>query len=249
MAPVIDRFIMFFIENFPPTHVIFIAGPLGMAWAYLCLWLSGYLKIKKGWKTGYTRKTFHFLIFTSVAAIQGIWGTPVMCLFGGMTSLVILYALIRGPGSLLYEAMARETDEPHRTFFIIVPYLATLIGGVAANILVGQIAILGYLTTGFGDAVGEPVGTRFGAHKYKVPSMLGVNAWRSLEGSFAVFAACLAAIAVGISLCPQLGFSFWSFLWIPLLGMICMVVEAVTPHGWDNATLQIVPAVLATVML
>jgi len=38
---------------------------------------------------------------------------------------------------------------------------------------------------GWGDAVGEPVGTRFGRHPYRVPSLAGVPATRTLEGSLA----------------------------------------------------------------
>jgi hypothetical protein len=44
---------------------------------------------------------------------------------------------------MLYEAMARETDAPHRTHYIIVPYFATLIGGLASNILFGPVAVVG----------------------------------------------------------------------------------------------------------
>ncbi|MDM8551389.1 hypothetical protein QUF72_14990 [Desulfobacterales bacterium HSG2] len=126
-----------------------------------------------------------------------------VCLFGGMTTLVIFYAIFRGTGHILYEAMARETDEPHRTYYIVVPYFATLIGGLASNILFGQAAIVGYLVTGLGDAVGEPVGTRFGRHTYKVPSFRGVESVRSYEGSAAVLVVCTAAITVGLFCVPS----------------------------------------------
>jgi len=46
--------------------------------------------------------------------------------FGAATSLVIAYALARGDGHYMYEALAREKDAPHRTRFIVEPYLATL---------------------------------------------------------------------------------------------------------------------------
>ena len=57
-----EKTISFFIDNFPSWNAITLGGPLGLLWAYLCLHLAGSLK-RKGWKTGYTRKTFHFLIF------------------------------------------------------------------------------------------------------------------------------------------------------------------------------------------
>lgn len=223
-----------------------IGGPLGLLWSYVCLYLAGYLKKHTGLKTGYTRKVFHFLIFTSVVIIQLIWGTPIVCLFGGMCSLIILYAVFRGDGHPLYEAIARDTDVLHRTHFIMVPYFATLIGGLASNILFGPAAIVGYLVTGFGDAVGEPVGTRFGRHTYSVASLTSVKAVRSLEGSAAVLIGCVLALMAALVLSPHLKFTGWSLLTIPLLGLICVFTEAFSPHGWDNTPMQVVPTFFAT---
>jgi len=241
----VDRLVSFFIDNFPPAEAILAGAPAGLIWAMACLLLAGYLKRSRGWKTGYTRKVFHFLIFFSVALIQRVWGTPLVCLFGGMTSLVLLYALIRGSGDILYEALAREKDAPLRTYFIVAPYLATLIGGLVSNILWGPLAAVGYLVTGLGDAVGEPVGTRFGKHTYRIPSLGRVKAVRSLEGSAAVFLCCTLAIWIGAHLLPQLHLSQDAWFKLPLLGLACSLVEAASPHGWDNATLQIVPTALA----
>ena len=172
-----------------------------------------------------------------------------VCLFGGMVTCVVFLAVLLGSGNLFYEAMAREKDEPHRSLYIIVPYFATLIGGLAGNIAFGPIAVVGYLVTGLGDAVGEPVGTKFGKHQYKVPSMASVKAVRSWEGSAAVFIASNLAVALGIALVPNLSFSWHSLILIPLLAAICAGTEAVSPHGWDNLTMQIVPTSLAALIL
>ncbi|MFZ4439698.1 MAG: hypothetical protein ACOYOS_14820 [Syntrophales bacterium] len=249
MDPIAERTLSFFLNNVPSRSVILIGAPLGILWSFLCLRFAGYLKLGKGWRTGYTRKVFHFLIFTSVVIVQFLWGTPAVCLFGGMCSLVIFFALRKGNGNILYEAMAREKDEPHRTYYIIVPYVATLIGGLAGNILFGDMAVVGYLVTGLGDAVGEPVGVRFGKHTYRVPSLASVKSFRSWEGSLAVFAMSVAAIAVSIALLPNLNFTRSFFVMIPLIGLASAGVEAVSPHGWDNATMQIVPSFLAWLAL
>ncbi|MHC4945320.1 MAG: hypothetical protein ACYTG7_20080 [Planctomycetota bacterium] len=240
-----DRFISFFVDNFPDVTTLALGGPAGLLWAYSCLYLSGCLKKHRGLKTGYTRKTFHFLIFMSVVAIQSIFGTPGVCLFGGMTSLVIFYAVFRGKGNLLYEAMAREKDEPHRTYFIMAPYFATLIGGLVSNILFGRAAIFGYLAAGVGDAIAEPVGTRWGRHPYRVPSFYGVPAIRSWEGSLSVFLACCVTFLVGCYLYPPFHPTPLALIMIPLFGLICAAFEAISPHGWDNAVLQIIPSLFA----
>lgn len=245
MIWIVERIISFFIENFPPWKTIFIGGPIGFGWALLCLAFAGFMKRRVGLRTGYTRKIFHFLIFFSVAVIQWRWGTPVVCLFGGMATCVVFLAIFMGSGSLLYEAMAREKDEPHRTHYIVVPYFATLLGGLIGNIIFGPIAIIGYLVTGMGDAVGEPIGSRFGKHTYRVPSLTSVRATRSWEGSAAVFVMSIVAIAVGIALSRNLSVTWHSAILIPLLGLACAGVEGVSPHGWDNLTLQVVPTMLA----
>lgn len=245
---IIERTVSFFIDNFPSWKVILILGPIGFIWAFACLLFAGCLKWRFGMRTGYTRKIFHFLIFFSVAVIQWRWGTSLVCLFGGMTTCVVFLAILMGPGSLIYEAMAREKDAPHATHYIIVPYFATLIGGLVCNIMFGPVSIVGYLVTGMGDAVGEPIGSRFGRHKYRVPSLTSVKATRSWEGSAAVLAMSLVAVGVGVYLSPDLSFTSRSIIMIPLLGLLSAGVEAVSPHGWDNLTMQVVPTMLATMM-
>ena len=243
-----ERTLSFFINNFPSWKIILIGGPLALLWSLMCLYFSGYVKAHMSWRTGYTRKIFHFLIFTSVVAIQSIWGTPVVCLFGGMCTLVILYAIVRGRDNLFYEAMAREKDEPHRTYYIMVPYFATLIGGLMSNILFSRAAIVGYLVAGVGDATGEIFGTRFGRHLYKVPSLASVRAIRSLEGSLAVFVMSVGAITAAGFILPEMRFTTESLILIPLLAIVSTGVEAVSPHGWDNTTMQVIPSFLVYVI-
>lgn len=232
----------FFIDNFPTFGEFIRWFPPFLVWAYCCLLLAGYLKKHKGLKTGYTRKIFHFLTFTSAAAIQTVWGLRTLCLFGAAASAIIFYAILRGDDHLLYEAMAREKDVPRRTYYIIAPYFATLIGGVTSNIFFSQAAIVGYLVAGLGDAIGEPVGTRFGKHTYRVPSFGGVKSTRSYEGSTAVFLVSLLAIIVAFNISSELNRDNYSFLLFFSLALLSAVVEAISPHGWDNAVMQIVPS-------
>lgn len=238
-----DRVLGFFIENVPSWKAIVIGGPLGLAWSLGALWFAGRLK-QNGTRTGYTRKVFHFLIFTTVAILQWRFGTPAVCLFGGMTTLAVFYAVGRGPGNMLYEAMAREKDEPHRTFFILVPYFTTLVGGLASNMIFGPLAVVGYLVTGLGDAIGEPAGTMFGKHQYRVRSLSSVPATRSLEGSAAVFVMSAIAIAVAVLASPQIALPHFGVFKILAIAAASTLAEAVSPHGWDNATMQVVPTTL-----
>ncbi len=223
-------------------------GPVCAVCAWGFLFLAGWLK-RKGWKTGYTRKVFHFLVFATVALLQWQLDVKAVVLFGTACSLVIFYAVVRGRGNLLYEALAREKDEPRRTWFIVIPYLATLTGGLAGNLLFGPHVMAGYLVTGIGDAVGEPVGARWGKHRYRVFSLRGTPAVRSLEGSLAVFvASAMVLLALGV-ISPLYD---WSVVLVGRLLVIALsatATEALSPHGWDNLTLQLVPSALALLWL
>ncbi|MAE61733.1 MAG: hypothetical protein CMJ49_10310, partial [Planctomycetaceae bacterium] len=198
----------------------------------------------RGWRTGYTRKTFHFLIFGSVSGLHAIWGTPAVCLFGLMTSVVVFSAVVHGRGHVMYEAIARENDEPHRTWYIIAPYLATLIGGVLANIWFGPAALAGYLVVGIADAVAEPIGVRFGRHRYRVWTLSRTVSHRSVEGSAAVFVASALAVTGAGALSAEIALGASAIVMVPLIALACAGVESISPHGWDNASMQIVPALL-----
>jgi phytol kinase len=249
MTNPIQKILHFLVDNTPDGGTLALAGPPALIWAAACLMLAGHLKRHANWQTGYTRKLFHFLVFGTVVIVHSIWGSRGVCLFGGMASAVIAYAVIRGPGHIMYEAMAREKDAPRRTHYVIVPYFATLLGGLATNLFFPATAVLGYLVAGIGDAAAEPVGTRFGRHQYRVPAFGGVRATRSLEGSAAVFVASVLSLAVYLALTNQLRFSGTSLWAVAAIALVATPVEAVSPHGWDNTTMQIVPALLGAMWL
>lgn len=242
MAELIKPFVAFFVDNFPTLNSLLLGGPPAFGWAFLALWAAGAAKRKWTLKTGYSRKLFHFAIFTTAAVVQMVAGTPALCLVGAMTTLVIFYAVSRGDGHVMYEAIAREKDAPWRTYYILVPYVATFLGGVTSNVWFGSAAFVGYLVTGVGDALAEPVGTKWGKHQYRAPTLTGVRATRSLEGSLAVFVVSIGAFILATMLLHPEGLSVFAILRTLVLAAVCTLVEAVSPHGWDNFTLQLIPA-------
>lgn len=248
MNAAIHHALGFFIANLPSWETLAVSGPPGLAWAFAALWFAGWLK-QRGVRTGYTRKVFHFLIFSTVAVLQWRSGTPAVCLFGAMTTLAVFFAVWRGPGNRLYEAMAREKDEPHRTFFILVPYFTTLVGGLVSTMLFGSMAVAGYLVTGLGDAIGEPAGARFGRHHYRVWSRSSVPATRSVEGSAAVFVMSAIALVLAALVSPPISLVPFGFLKIIAIAGAAALAEAVSPHGWDNATMQVIPTALVWIWM
>ena len=217
--------------------------PAAIAYAAMAATLAAYLRTRAGVRTPYTRKIFPFTIFTAAGLLQISQGLPAVVVFGSVTSAMVLYAVWRGDGFPFYEAMARPSDAPRRTLFILIPLATTALGGVVANLAFPAWAFVGYLVCGWGDAVGEPVGTRWGRHRYSVPSMLGVPATRSIEGSLAVFLAGTAATAAALAL---MGYAPSQIALISGgAGLAGALIEAVSTHGLDNFTVQVAAAAAA----
>jgi phytol kinase len=218
-----------------------IALVVGSGSALFVAWLRG-----RDMRVAYTRKVYHFAIFTIAAGVHAVWGLPGTVVFGTVIAGMVLAAVIAGDGQPFYEALARETDRPHRSLFILVPLAATAVGGLASALLAGPYASVGYLAAGWGDAVGEPVGARWGRHPYRVPSVAGVPATRTLEGSFAVFVVSSAGSAVALWALGAGGAAWWAGL---LCGIVATVVEAPSNHGLDNLTVQVATSLAALWLL
>jgi phytol kinase len=232
---------------FPDAATLLAVAPLALVNALAAAAFVARLHIRRGVRTAYTRKVFHFIIITVAAGVHVRWGLPGVVTYGAVVAGVVLAAVVRGDGDSFYEALARPADAPHRSLFILVPLSTTALGGLLAGLLFPAWAHVGYLAVAWGDAIGEPVGTRWGRHRYRVPSLAGVPATRSLEGSAAVFAATtlaayLAVVAGAVPGSTALAASL-------IIGAACAGVEAISHHGVDNLTLQITGAGLAALLL
>ena len=209
---------------------------------------SGYWKEKYRLPVGYSRKVFHFSIFTLAGVVGLVGGFQAVQVFGASIGTVVGYAVLQGNKSRIFKALARPTDAPFERFYIVTPFLMTALGGLLSNLFFAEFAILGYITTGWGDAVGEPVGTRFGKHRYRIPTLTGIKAHHSFEGSAAVFTAallgCLLFLFTGFDI--PLGRVVFTAL---ALALTTTLVEAVSFHGIDNLTIQLATAGVCYLML
>jgi phytol kinase len=224
----------------PSAGVIAVVAPLAIVYALALGHFAGWLRVRRGVRAPYTRKIFHFGIFTMASVVQLAWDVPGVVVFGATVTLVVLQAVARGPSSWLFTALARPTDEPHARLFIVVPLITTAIGGAVSNLFFLRYAYVGYLVAGWGDAVGEPIGVRWGRHRYRVPSLAGVPAWRSYEGSagvlfFGALAATIGLLAAGFGTLDAVRLGLAA-------GTAGALVEAVSNHGLDNLTVQVAAA-------
>jgi phytol kinase len=238
-------------DSFREATILFVVA---LAWAAAAFVLVGRLKVRRRWRTGDTRKLFHFLIFGGAAIVQRLSGFSGACIYGVAVSALVFVALARGAGDPWYEALARESDAPHRTWYVVVPWFATALGGLVANLFFPQHATFGYLAVGLADAVAEPVGIRFGRHRYRIPLPSrpgGIVTTRSLEGSAAVFVAAVIAAAIALAATKHGTAGAAPMTSLGGLGRLavfagaCTLVEAVAPHGWDNLVIQIAASAAA----
>lgn len=230
----------------PPVEgiTLFLAGA-GLSWL-AALW-GTHLRDARGWPVAYTRKVFHFIIFTAALGAHWWAGWPGANAYGSGVMLAVVAGLMGLVPLPVYRTLARERDAPHEMFYIVVPMLTTAAGGMVSNLVAGPYAMVGYLVTGWGDAVGEPAGRRFGRRFYRVPGLLGETSLRSVEGSTAVLGASMLAALVALA--GPLGHPWWVALVLAVpIGVAGMVLEAASPHGSDNFTTMVGPAWLASVL-
>lgn len=230
----------------PPLPEILIAAAVSAAAILGSGMLSGALKRRAGWPTGYTRKLFHFLIFFTAVGLHLWGGMPAVNILGLGMGIYVILIVWSGDGNFFFEALAREKDSPRRGYFIVLPYLTTALGGLLSNWFFGACTVMGYLVGGAADAVAEPVGVRFGRHRYRVPSLRKVEiAERSVEGSLSVLIVSIILSAVFFTAYYHLSLSR-SLLSSLLLSLAVVFVEAASPHGADNLTIQVAASGLAS---
>jgi phytol kinase len=214
----------------------------------LAWWVAGRLK-RAGWlRSGDARKINHVSALAGGAVCFG-WLPPEVASGSFLTAGLLLFVLLgivcvlrgRPRFALLFHGHVRASDAPHESTHVWASWLLAVYGLTLANLLFGMVVTrTAALLLGVGDGLGEPVGVRFGRHRYAVPGLgSGGRSWRSVEGSAAVFGSSLVVV-----LC-----CFWdgsaTTLAIRLLGattvaMAVAIVEAVSPHGVDNFTIPVV---------
>lgn len=231
----------------PTPGLVLVVGPAAVISTLLLAWIAGHLHARHDVRTAYTRKVFHSGIFTLAAVAQITHGLDAVVVYGCGVTLVVVLAVARGRGSAFYEALARPGDRPHGALFVLMPLLTTALGGLLTNLLFASMAPLGYLVVGWGDAAGEVVGTRWGRHRFDVLSLAGVRASRSIEGSLAVLGFSAAAALLALRLA---GHATVAALPVALAcGVAAAVIEAISSHGLDNLTVQVLAAGVAYALL
>ncbi|MDR1820286.1 MAG: hypothetical protein LBR15_08600 [Methanobrevibacter sp.] len=212
---------------------------LGLSLPPLVLSLTGYLN-SKGFHDGYTRKMFHFSAFASFFIFlnfSSLIPTIALVLSG---TISISIACFGGLDFSWLKGMRRKSDFPNETFYIILPLIFSLLWIIIGFLLFNkEILLIGTACVAICDAIAEPVGVRFGKHKYNVKAIRGKPSQRSIERSLSIF---VSAVIVVLLLTNNLFLSI-------ILSILLTFIEAISPRGTDNITVPLSAAIIVSLWL
>ena len=204
-----------------------------------------------GIKVNYTRKIIHFALFFLPEYLKTFLpykaGFDTILLSGTLFLLTIALMVrpIRNRFSLFNTAFAsidRPEDRPHTMLWLSTQVMATFPILCLVVYLLEQYdrTILIFITVivaGLGDGLAEPVGVRFGRHKYATRALFSDRKYtRSYEGSACVFVSGIFACLI---LKGEMS-SFELILALTIIPIAMTLAEAFSPHTWDSPFLYLV---------
>eukprot|EP01065_Artemidia_motanka_P052315 TRINITY_DN9419_c0_g1_i1.p1 TRINITY_DN9419_c0_g1~~TRINITY_DN9419_c0_g1_i1.p1 ORF type:complete len:476 (+),score=125.46 TRINITY_DN9419_c0_g1_i1:61-1428(+) len=214
-----------------------------------------HLRSPKVWKVNYTRKVSHFAMFMMqilvryVVSLEDHTIETVSTLIVTSTLYMMVYhAVLLKPfrkrfywARVVFASLDRPEDRPYTLRWLTtqnIAYYAVFTPLMYCLIAEGSfhLYLIPTLVVGLGDGLAEPVGVRWGKHKYRTRAVWYDNKCcageftRSLEGSACVFIVTVISIAIMTN----------SFTGVQLavayatLPISLTLSEAFAPHTWDT---------------
>lgn len=193
-------------------------------------------------RVNYTRKINHFALMVIPFGLATVlpYRADVFTITATLVVFVMTTAIFCRPirdrvpmVATAFASIDRPEDRPHTLLWIVSQAIVSYAVLVAVLFLLRgdpKWMAVPLIVTGLGDGLAEPVGVRFGRHRYRVPSLAaGRRYTRSLEGS-----ACVAAVSIAVVLVlgGDLSWGRWAVMLFAVA--VCMTIaEAVSPHAWD----------------
>ena len=222
--------------------------------ASLC-WMLGIAVKRREWRVNYTRKINHFALMVIPFAIgpflpyEPSWITITTTLVVFLITTSLFAEPIRGRFSMVQTAFSsvdRPEDRPHTLLWILTQAIAAYAVLVVlfltfAKLDLHDFIIIPLLVNGIGDGLAEPIGVRFGRHRYRVPSLAsGRHYTRSLEGSACVVVMSIVTVML---LHQQMTLPQFALMMI-VIPVGLTVAEAFSPHSWDSPFMYAVAGML-----
>lgn len=228
---------------------------------YTLSFILGLFVKHKNLRVNYSRKILAFLFFISGYLVLVYFPTDNDNVINTILGLLVpLFWLLSFQNFFTKKSKFLKTcflsfDRPEDRPYTLLWFITSMIAGylvmfsMIAWLELYQaehlFAIAVFVST-FGDGLAEPVGVKYGKHKYKTRALFTNRIYhRTLEGSACVFFSALASI---ISIGNGLPTSQYVFLLL-VMPLAMAVTEAKSPHTWDNPFLLLVGGIVAVASL
>jgi len=213
----------------------------------LCLvqYSGGLLAVHKNVKVNYTRKLNHFLLFLipillgQTYVFNGSYGLFVLGAVLAVAKFIFYIEPIREKIpfiKMMFSSFDRPEDRPYTLLWLSTQTAAGYLVLLPMGILFAHYDLLSLMLIpifiyGIGDGLAEPVGVKFGRHKYRVPALFtNKKFYRSLEGSACVFITSVIVIGAHYSYFTPIQFT----VALGIVPLAMTLAEAVSPHTWDS---------------
>ncbi len=206
---------------------------------------NGLLVLRKNVKVNYTRKINHFaLFFIPIYLGQGYLhedSLPLLILGAALAifKFVFYTKSVRDRVPLIrtmFRSFDRPEDRPHTLLWLTTQTAVGYVVIITMGMMLVQhdlrhLILIPIFIYGIGDGLAEPVGVRFGKHKYGVRALFSSRTYyRSLEGS-----ACVWVTGLLVVLAHQAYFTAGQLGWaLAIVPLAMTAAEAVSPHTWDS---------------
>lgn len=227
---------------------------------YSINFVLGSMVIQLNIKVNYTRKIFSISLMLVTMYLVGMFPfepSPFTTLVNGFMLVLCLMSMAEpfrtryGFLRTTFAAINRPEDQPYTLIWLpseilIMSFILFFMQTYLANYEQSILFYIIILATGLGDGLAEPVGVRFGKHRYKVKALVtGREYTRSLEGSLCVFIVAVLVI---------LGFQTYLtsnqfILALCLIPISMTLTEAFSPHTWDGPFLYFVGSLVTIFIL
>ncbi|MBA4030608.1 MAG: hypothetical protein C0478_06915 [Planctomyces sp.] len=228
--------------EFDGLKVLMFASFIIMGWI-----VTGQLHRVRQLRIGDSRKLNHVAVLVGGAA--WFWtDNPANDRLNAFIAAGVLFSILmlacrfprRRFSRVLLQGYVRMEDWPHPHGHLWVSWMASIVGLVIVELVFGstEITRMSAIVLGIADALGEPIGSRFGRHRFQVADLLSSTIrHRSWEGSLAVCVGATLSIAWLLPISMGLPLTL---VVACLMGVLIAGVEAWSPHGLDNLTIPLV---------
>jgi dolichol kinase len=248
---------------FDKIQIVFNILSFALIFILICT-MMGIIAVKKNVKIGYTRKILHFSSHFLPFVIDKLFPmkSNIFVLIFKFWAVLLVYLLIAKPirrrfwlSAVIFRAIDRPEDRPYTLSWIITQFIASssilatfsYLWSYLETVKSGDnnyanLTLIVILINGLGDGLAEPVGIRWGKHKYTTKAIWYNGRFcngeftRSYEGSAIVAIVSMLSVALFYNIFTVIQ------LIVALVSMpiVMTTTEAFAPRSWDNPFLTFI---------